>query len=98
MLKYGGVSGDEAEVIFRLDKTDGKVHVNSCWPDCSRKLERMFGPPPKYSETKEGLVTSAFWVLTPDSLHVRKGKRKDTRTPEQRRALGERLRKTRLGG
>lgn len=98
MLKYGGVSADESEVVFRLDKTDGKLHINSCWPDWSRKLERMFGPPHKYSETKEGVVPSAFWTLSPECLRVRKGKRKDTRTPEQRQVLADRMRKMRLGG
>ena len=94
MLRYGGVSTDEQEVVIRLDAQDGHAHVSSTWPTWSRKFEKLHGTPPKYQE-RGGFVTVAFWTLPINTVSVRK-RAKRVLTAEQAQAIGDRLRNARL--
>ncbi len=92
-MTYGGTSQDEMEVTIRLDRTDHLAHICSTWPDWSRKLERLYGSPKKYTE-RDGKVTSAFWTAPMARVGLRRepAKRRPL-TEEERQAAQERMRR-----
>jgi len=71
MLRYGGVVGDEQEVVIRLDAQDGQAHICSTWPAWSRKFEKRYGIPPKYQE-RDDFMTVAFWILPIKAISIRR--------------------------
>ncbi len=95
MELYGGVHRDEMEVTIRLDAMDAQAHICSTWPEWSRKLERLYGPPKKTTE-RAGKVTSAFWTVPVAVITLRRAPAKGRQmTAEEREAARERMRHVR---
>ncbi len=98
---YRGTGRNEQEVLLRLDRLDGQAHINSTWPEWSRKLERLYGAPKKVTQ-REGKVTSAFWTIPLNRVTLRRGPRRVAVSEAQREAAREQMRqlhqKRRLAG
>lgn len=69
---------EEAEVIIRLDQSEGKAHVCvHAWPAMFRKMTKLHGvsldgPDPE---------NSARWVVPMDSILIRKGRKQLKQAP-----------------
>jgi hypothetical protein len=59
------------EVVIRIDRSDGMAHICSTWPAYSRRLEKRYGNPAKYTE-REGKVTSASWAIPKGRITIRR--------------------------
>jgi len=95
-MEYASNSIAEQEVVIRLDRETGQAHVSSAWPEWSRKLAKLYGPPQKTSKSsRDGRVTCACWTVPINRVSLRRGPRVSKMTPEQRQAVGERLRRLR---
>ena len=93
-MEYASSSIAEQEVVIRLDRETGQAHVSSTWPEWSRKLGKLYGPPQKTSKTpRDGRVSCAFWTVPINRVSMRRGPRISRMTEAQRQAARERMRR-----